>query len=195
MRGDALASSACGTVVRSNVSNSRSTTLVAREEPSRRAGAFQLCSAAALKLALCWRARLAARRSSRRLKRRTARPTARLDGRNAAPRTPARAAARHTYGKAATTLCSTHDAIDATARMQQHNKPRAPTTTRTNARIFVRARASESPRRRRTAREEPAHALVRKRPRHLHFGIMLRVRTALQGFLSSYGFWGHHKTS
>ena len=115
----------------------------------------------------------------------------RLERRNAAPRTPARAAARHTYGKAATTLCSTHDAIDATARMQQHDKPRAPTTTRTNARIFVRARASASPRRRRAQTKEPAHAALWLRSGDLHARIVLRVRTALQGVLPGDGFWGH----
>ena len=141
-----------------------------------------------------WRVARRLRRAIRRLSSRITRQSARLDGRNAAPRTPARAATPYKAAAAATTYNTLRDAIDATARMQQHNKPRAPTTNRTNARILVRARASASGRRRRAQTKEPAHALVRIRSRHLHAGIVLRVRTALQGFLSSYWVRGHDAT-
>ena len=173
---------------------SRSTTSVARDGLGAGLGHFRLLSAWGSQ-AGCAGARVAPKTAQPVLHTSQHSPIRRLERRNAAPRTPARAATRHTAAAAATTLCSTHDAIDATARMQQHNKPRAPTTNRPNARIFVRARASESPRRGRIAREEPAHALVWFCSRHLHVGIMLRVRTALQGFLSSNWLWGHHETS
>ena len=88
-------------------------------------------------------------------------------------------------------------AIDATAATTERHvrTSRKTTTTRTNARIFVRARASESPRRGRTARQEPAHALVWFCSRHLHARIMLCVGTFIQGVLPGYRFWGHHETS
>ena len=158
-------------------------------------GISLLCSAASLKLGLCWRVARRLIIYIRRFRRRITRQSARLDGRNAAPRTPARPTTRHTAAAAATTLCSTDDAIDATARMQQHNKPRAPTTAGAESSIFVRARASESGRRGGAQTKEPAHALVWFCSRHLHARIMLCVGTFIQGVLPGYRFWGHHETS
>ena len=120
----------------------------------------------------------------------------RLDGRNAAPRTPARAAARPTAAAAGTaSRTRLRDAIDATA-MQHNIRTACKTTThRTNARVFVRARASASGRRRRTQTKEPAHAALWLRSSDLHARIVLRVGTFIQGLLPGDRFWGHDATS